>query len=83
MGVWLRHMKRTTLMVDEALLAEAVRLSGAKTYTAVVSRALEDLVRRFKAHQILELAGSGHWQGDLGEMRGDRPRQVPSGRRRR
>ena len=68
-------------MVDETLLSDAVRLSGAKTYSAVVARALEDLVRRIKARSILELTGSGLWEGDLAEMRADR---VPAaGRRRR
>ena len=76
-------MKRTTLMVDETLLSEAVRLTGSKTYSEVVARALADLVRRIRARQILEFAGSGLWQGDLGEMRGDRPAQPSRGRRRR
>ena len=73
-------MKRTTLMVDEVLLSDAVRLSGAKTYSAVVARALEDLVRRIKARGILELAGSGLWEGDLTEMRADH--STPARRRR-
>ena len=75
-------MKRTTLMVDETLLSDALRLSGAKTYSAVVARALEDLVRRIKARTILELAGSGLWEGDLAEMRADRPRAGRRSRRR-
>ena len=32
-----------------------------------------------KAERILELAGSGRWEGDLAEMRGDRPRQPRRG----
>jgi Arc/MetJ family transcription regulator len=58
-------------MVDADLLDEAVRLSGESTYSAVVRRALDDLVRRIKARQILDLRGSGLWEGDLGEMRRD------------
>ncbi len=69
------HMKRTTLMVDPVLLSEAQRLSGEPTYSAVVNRALEDFVRRVRARKILELRGSGAWDGDLGRMRGDRPRR--------
>ena len=71
----LRHMKRTNLVLDERLLAEATRLSGEKTYSGAVMRALEDFVRRVKARQILELRGSGLWEGDLREMRGDRRRK--------
>lgn len=66
-------MKRKTLVLDEQLLEEATRLSGERTYSATVNKALEDFVRRIKARRILELAGSGLWEGDLSEMRGDRP----------
>lgn len=69
-------MKRTTLVLDEELLEEAQRLSGERTYSAVVGRALDDFVRRVKARRILDLRGSGLWQGDLGVMRDDVP-DVP------
>ncbi|MDQ3034682.1 MAG: type II toxin-antitoxin system VapB family antitoxin [Myxococcota bacterium] len=62
-------MKRTNLVLDEALLEEATRLSGEKTYSAAVQRALQDFVRRSKARRILELRGSGMWEGRLEEMR--------------
>jgi Arc/MetJ family transcription regulator len=65
-------MKRTNLVLDGDLLEEATRISGEKTYSAAVARALTDFVRRAKARQILELRGSGAWAGDLGEMRRDR-----------
>ena len=66
------HMKRTNLVLDESVLAEAQRLSGERTYSGTVMRALEDFVRRAKARRILELRGSGAWEGDLEEMRRDR-----------
>lgn len=66
-------MKRTNLVLREDLLEEAVRLSGERTYSRAVERALEDFVRRVKARQILGLAGSGLWEGNLAEMRDDRP----------
>lgn len=62
-------------MLDEALLKEAVALSGAKTFSMTVDIALHDFVRRAKARRIWELAGTGAWTGDLAEMRGDRPRR--------
>jgi Arc/MetJ family transcription regulator len=65
-------MKRTNLVLDVDLLKEATRLSGEKTYSSAVMRALEDFVRRAKARQILELRGSGLWEGDLSHMRRDR-----------
>ena len=68
-------MKRTNLVLDEKTLEEATRLSGEKTYSAAVMRALEDFVRRARARRILELRGSGLWEGDLAAMRRDRGRK--------
>lgn len=65
-------MKRTNLVIDASLLEEATRLSGERTYSRAVERALQDFVRRAKARQILDLAGSGLWEGDLITVRGDR-----------
>ena len=65
-------MKRTNLVLDEALLDEATRLSGERTYSRTVERALEQFVRRIKARRILELSGSGLWEGDLAVVREDR-----------
>lgn len=68
-------MKRTNLVLDEALLQEARRLSGERTYSAAVARALEAFVRRARASRIFELGGSGLWEGDLSEMRRDEGRR--------
>lgn len=64
-------MKRTTLVLPEELLDEAKRVSGERTYSATVERALDLLVRRARSRRILELSGSGLWKGDLAEMRRD------------
>jgi Arc/MetJ family transcription regulator len=68
-------MKRTNLVLNETLLNEALKLSGERTYSRAVDRALDAFVRRARAGRILELAGSGLWKGDLAEMRDDRPRR--------
>ena len=68
-------MKRTNLVLDEALLEEATRISGERTYSRAVERALEDFIKRAKARQILELGGSGLWEGSLSEMRKDKKRR--------
>jgi Arc/MetJ family transcription regulator len=73
-------MKRTNLVLHAELLEETLRLSGARTYSRAVEMAMEVFVRRAKARQILELAGSGLWEGDLAEMREER---SPYGRKRR
>ncbi len=71
--MYLIRMKRTNLVLDERLLEEANRVSGEKTYSATVQRALRDFVARAKARRILDLRGSGLWEGNLAEMRRDRP----------
>jgi Arc/MetJ family transcription regulator len=77
-------MKRTNLVLDETLLAEGLRLTGERTYSGLVNRALAELIRRAKARRILELAGSGAWEGDLDAMRADRVSEPDAkGRRRR
>jgi hypothetical protein len=65
-------MKRTNLVLDGDLLEEATQLSGERTYSRTVERALREMVRRVKARQILDLAGSDLWKGDLTVMREDR-----------
>jgi Arc/MetJ family transcription regulator len=69
------RMKRTNLVLREDLLDEALRLSGEKTYSGAVNLALEELVRRIKARQVLTLSGSGLWEGHLSEMRRDVPKR--------
>jgi hypothetical protein len=64
-------MKRTNLVLDGALLEEATRLSGERTYSRTVERALREMVSRVKARRILDLAGSGLWEGDLSTVRQD------------
>ena len=67
-------MKRTNLVLDAELLAEAQRVSGERTYSATVQRALDEFVRRARGRKILTLAGSGAWEGDLSVVREDRVR---------
>jgi Arc/MetJ family transcription regulator len=66
-------MKRTNLVLDGELLEEALRVSGERTYSRTVERALRDFVQRARARRILDLAGSGQWHGDLSVVRADQP----------
>ena len=63
------RMKRANLVLDEKLLEEALRLSGERTYSRAVGRALTEFVLKVRSRRILELAGSGLWEGNLSEMR--------------
>jgi hypothetical protein len=66
-------MKRTNLVLDERLLAEATQVLGERTYSAAVNRALEEIVRLKKIQSVPNFFGSGIWEGDLARMREDRP----------
>lgn len=65
------RMKRTNLVLDDKLLAEATRVLGAKTYSAAVNTALAELLRVRKILSLPAFFGQGLWQGDLQEMRED------------
>jgi Arc/MetJ family transcription regulator len=62
---------RTNIEIDDALLAEAMKVTGQRTKKATVEEALREIVRRAELRQALnELRGIG-WEGDLEEMRND------------
>jgi hypothetical protein len=69
-------MKRTNLVLDEQLLAQATQVLAAKTYSAAVNTALEEVIRLRKIQSIPHFFGSGIWEGDLSQMREDRPPRV-------
>ena len=74
-------MKRTNLVLNAQLLEDTLQASGERTYSRAVERAMEEFVRRARARRILDLAGSGAWEGDLSVVREDRPASE-KGRRR-
>jgi Arc/MetJ family transcription regulator len=66
---------RTNIVIDDELLAEAMRLSGLKTKRAVVEEGLRKLIRLKAQADILKLSGKIRWEGDLDESRkGPSPR---------
>jgi metal-responsive CopG/Arc/MetJ family transcriptional regulator len=75
-------MKQATVTLDEELLEEVVRVSGERSQSQAVSNALEDYLQRHRARLILDLAGSGLWEGDLTEMREDQQVSPPASRSR-
>lgn len=70
-------MKRTNLVLDGELLEEATRVLGVKTYSAAVNVALREVLRLKKVQDLPRFFGRALWQGDLSEMREDRPRRRP------
>lgn len=61
---------RTNVVIDDALMAEALSASGLKTKRAVIEEALRRLVALSRQTELHRLRGIG-WEGDLGAMRRD------------
>jgi Arc/MetJ family transcription regulator len=61
---------RTNIFIDEQLMAEALKASGAATKREAVERGLKLLVKQSKQQTIRELRGKLKWECDLDEMRG-------------
>ena len=74
-------MKRTNLVLDAALLEEARKLLGTRTYSETVNKALEEAIRTCRIRMIPDLLGKVKWVGNLSEMREDRPRRRPRRKR--
>ncbi len=64
---------RTNIVIDDRLMARAMRLSGAATKREAVQQGLELLVRIKRQQKIRSLRGKLHWEGNLDEMRRDTP----------
>lgn len=63
---------RTNVVIDETLMAEAMRTTGLTTKKAVIDEALRTLVRLKAQAQTRALRGKLRWEGDLDELRSDR-----------
>ena len=60
---------RTNIEIDDRLLAQAMKITGAKTKRAAVQEALRRVVNTAKARDAFaRLEGVG-WEGDLKAMR--------------
>lgn len=62
-------------MLDGDLLDETTRVLGVKTYSAAVNLALAETLRVRKIQSLPGFFGQRLWEGDLAEMREDRPRR--------
>jgi Arc/MetJ family transcription regulator len=65
-------MMRTNIVIDQKLMEEALRLTGAKTKRRVVEDALRLLVQIKQQERLRALRGKLEWTGDLDAMRRDR-----------
>jgi Arc/MetJ family transcription regulator len=64
---------RTNIEIDDKLMAQALKVTGLPTKRAVVEEGLRQLVRVRKQAQALKALRGLGWEGDLNEVRQDRP----------
>ena len=63
---------RTNIVIDDQLMAEALRISGARTKRQAVEDGLRLLIQLKSQEQVRNLRGKVRWTGDLDTMRRDR-----------
>jgi Arc/MetJ family transcription regulator len=60
---------RTNIVIDDALMAEALQVSGLKTKREAVELGLKALIQLKRQERIKEFRGKLAWEGDLEAMR--------------
>ncbi len=60
---------RTNIVIDDTLMEEAIKLTGAKTKKDAVELGLKTLIRLKKQEKIRAYRGKLKWEGNLDEMR--------------
>jgi Arc/MetJ family transcription regulator len=63
---------RTNIVIDDDLMAEAMKATGLKTKREAVELGLKTLLRLRKQEAIRDFRGKLAWTGDLDAMRTDR-----------
>jgi Arc/MetJ family transcription regulator len=62
---------RTTIVIDDKLMRNALRATGLKTKRAAVELGLRTLLRLRRQAAIRRLRGRLEWHGDLNAMRSE------------
>jgi Arc/MetJ family transcription regulator len=62
---------RTNIVIDDRLMAEAMKASGARTKREAVEMGLRTLLSLSCQGELRTLRGKLDWQGDLDAMRTD------------
>ncbi|MDH3703888.1 MAG: type II toxin-antitoxin system VapB family antitoxin [Alphaproteobacteria bacterium] len=63
---------RTNVVIDDALMDKALKVSGLKTKRQAIEEGLRLLVRTRQQSKIRRLRGALEWDGSLDDMRRDR-----------
>jgi Arc/MetJ family transcription regulator len=62
---------RTNIVIDDELMANALRATGLKTKREAVELGLKTLIKLKQQEQIRQFRGKLPWQGDLDALRSD------------
>jgi len=62
---------RTNIVIDDKLMAEAIKATGASSKREAVELGLKTLVRLKKQERAKKFRGRLKWEGDLDQMRRD------------
>ena len=63
---------RTNIVIDDALMEQAMRATGLRTKREAVELGLQTIVRLSEQAEIRRYRGALPWTGDLDAMRSDR-----------
>lgn len=63
---------RTNIVIDDKLMADALKLTGLKTKREAVELGLKTLIKLIKQENIKRFRGKLRWDGDLEAMRTDK-----------
>ncbi len=63
---------RTNIVIDDKLMRDTLRATGAKSKREVVELGLRTLLRLRQQEEIRNFRGRLAWQGDLDALRSDR-----------
>ena len=63
---------RTNIVIDDKLMADALKASGARTKREVVELGLRTLVQLRRQREVKRLRGKVQWEGNLDSMRRDK-----------
>ena len=62
---------RTNIVIDDDLMASALKTTGLRTKREAVELGLKTLIKLKKQESIKQFRGKLRWQGDLDELRFD------------
>ena len=63
---------RTNIDIDDKLLSEAMKATGARTKREVVELGLVSLVSLKRQERVKKYRGKLKWEGDLNQMRSEK-----------